>query len=191
MTGKLIACHGLPGAGKDAFAKHIMKSGGWRRVAFAEPLKRGLEAMLGIPMEDIENPEIKNAPNYKFGRSIRYMAQTIGTEWGRRLIIDSIWVDLAEEKIRKAWDEGLGVIITDLRFENEAIRVHELGGKTIHIIRDNNKHTDESAKNGVASHPSDVVLSADYIDYQLLNNGSLSEFYSECERLTWMATREP
>ena len=59
----LIAAHGLPGCGKDTFANRLIEAGTWGKVSFAGPLKRGLSAMLNIPMEDIENPSVKNEPD--------------------------------------------------------------------------------------------------------------------------------
>ena len=186
MKNILIACHGLPGSGKDTFANYLMQDGGnWSKVSFAAPLKRGLAAMFNIPMEDIENPNIKNAPDYKFGRSIRYMAQTIGTEWGRTLIKDSVWVDLGQEAIEHAWSRGQSVINTDLRFENEAIRIKELGGYIVHIIRDENKFNDENNANGAVNHASNAVLPSEYIDFVIHNNGSIERFYDEVARVVY------
>lgn len=174
----LIACHGLPGSGKDTFANFLIQSEmNWSKVSFAAPLKRGLSTMFNIPLEDIENPTLKNAPNYKFGHSIRYMAQTLGTEWGRNLIKESVWIDLAEEAIHHAWNNNQNVINTDLRFENEAIKVKELGGIIVHIIRPENKFNDENNMHGAKEHKSNIILDSKYIDYTIINNGSLEDFH--------------
>lgn len=179
MKPLLIAFHGWPGAGKDCAANYLTETGLWSKVSFAAPLKRMLSVGLNIPMEDIENPKIKNEPNYKFGRSIRYMAQTIGTEWARNLISDSIWVDLAVESIEHAWSHGLNVVNTDLRFENEAIRIRELGGIVVHIIRDNNEHAAKQNETGAQNHASNIVLNENYIDFTIYNNGTVEMLHNE------------
>jgi len=185
MNPILIAFHGLPGSGKDTAANSLIEHADWVKVSFAAPLKRGLVAMLGIPIEDIENHKIKNEPNYMFGKSIRYMAQTIGTEWGRNLIADDIWVQLAENSIRHSWRHGSNVANTDLRFENEAIRIKELGGYIVHIIRDANEHSERQNETGAVNHTSNVTLPAKYIDYTIHNNGSLEMFYSEIVKIMY------
>ena len=180
----LIACHGLPGSGKDTFANHLIRDGGnWSKVSFAAPIKRGLSAMFNIPMEDIENPNIKNSAHYKFERSIRYMAQTLGTEWGRVLIKDSVWVDLAQEGIEHAWNKGQSVVNTDLRFENEAKRVKDLGGFIVHIIRDDNKFDSDNKINEAVNHASNITLDEKYIDFVIFNNGTIDEFQSDITKV--------
>jgi len=187
----LIACHGLPGSGKDTFANFLIQGGGnWSKVSFAAPIKRGLSAMFNIPMEDIENPNIKNSANYKFNRSIRYMAQTLGTEWGRTLIKDSVWVDLGQEAIEHAWDKGQSVINTDLRFENEAIRVKELGGIIVHIIRNDNKFDDANKINGAYNHASNITLDEKYIDFVIFNSWTIDDFQREVTRVIKEITKK-
>lgn len=182
----LIACHGLPGAGKDAFARFLLENHldcNWERIAFASPLKRGLSTMLNIPMEDIENPAIKNEPNYKFGRSIRHMAQSLGTEWGRNLIHDNLWVEIAREEITSRLNRGINVIVTDLRFPNEVDLIRELGGYVIHIIRNDNPHVVASLNSGLKSHPSDSSLPAGSVDFTIENNDTLEIFRRKVEFL--------
>lgn len=185
MKPLLIALHGLPGSGKDTFANYLLETDVWAKVSFAAPLKRGLSAMLNIPMEDIENPKIKNEPNYKFGKSIRYLAQTIGTEWGRNLVADDIWVQLAEEQIRHFWAHDLNVANTDLRFENEAIRIKELGGIIIHITRNDNEHATKQENTGASNHASNVILPEQYIDYTIRNDYSLEMFHEEVSKVMY------
>lgn len=177
MNNILIALHALPGGGKDTIANRLIEDGGWGKFAFATPLKRGLSAMLDIPMEDIENPSLKNEPDYKFGRSIRYMMQTLGTEWGRGMVSDSLWVDLARANIEHQFAMGMNVVNTDLRFPNECELIKEMGGTVIHIIRANNINASKAARTGMTSHSSDSSIPVDIIDYVLYNDSSLDNLY--------------
>lgn len=176
MKPLLIALHGLPGVGKDAFANRLTESGNWSKISFAAPLKRGLSEMLNIPIEDIDNPTLKNAPNYKFNRSIRYMLQTLGTEWGRDLIDEDIWLKLATEGIEHQFTQNMNVVNTDLRFPNESAMIKKMGGYIIHILRDTNIDGDISLKTGVSSHQSNAGLPKEHIDFTIRNNGSLIQF---------------
>jgi hypothetical protein len=57
--------------------------------------------------------------------------QTLGTEWGRNLIADDLWVKSA---IRRAGD--LRTVITDVRFPNEMEAVVAAGGVCFGITAD-------------------------------------------------------
>ena len=178
----LIALHGLPGSGKDTFAAALDRNV-WSKVSFAAPLKRGLSTMLGIPLEDMENPTLKNAPNYKYGKSIRFMLQSLGTEWGRQLIADEIWVQQGKENIEHQFSHGMNVVNTDLRFPNEAKMVKELGGYIIHIIRDHNDNAVNSATNGLKNHPSDSGIPLELVDFAIYNNGSIEMLHDEVAKV--------
>ena len=183
MKPLLIAFHGLPGTGKDTAANRLIEASGWSKVSFAAPLKRGLSEMLGIPMEDIENPIIKNEPNYKFGKSIRYMLQLLGTEWGRDMIDDSIWLTLAKESIERQFQRGINVVNTDLRFSNEAKMIKDMGGYIIHIIRNQNANGEMSMKTGAQAHASDAGIPIELIDYTIYNDHSIQMFEDEALRI--------
>lgn len=176
MKPLIIALTGAAGCGKDTIANRLMETGVWGRYAFATPLKRGLATMFNIPIEDFESPTIKNVPYYKFGRSLRYMAQTLGTEFGRHLIADDVWIQLAKENIHNQLTHVSNIVITDCRFENEADMVHEMGGYVIKIIRDDNPHTATLAANAISNHASELGFPVEKCDFVLYNNGSLNAF---------------
>lgn len=176
MRPLIIALSGAAGSGKDTIANRLMESGAWGKYAFAAPLKKGVSAMFNIPMEDLENPITKNVPSYKFGRSIRYMLQTIGTEYGRHLIADDVWIQLAKENIERQLLHVNNIAITDCRFENEADMVHAMGGYVIRIIRDENPHTAIIASNAISNHASESGFPVEKCDFTLYNNRSLQEF---------------
>ncbi len=179
----LIGLTGLAGSGKDTVANIITsKYDSWQRYAMASPLKRGLCEMLNIPMSDIEDPTKKNLPNYKFGKSIRLMAQTLGTEWGRVIIADDIWIQMARENLGNMLkSDKPNIVITDIRFDNEADMVHDMGGYVIKIHRPDNPYINSVASNGVNSHASEAGLSIDKIDWNLRNVGSITSLTSNVQ----------
>ena len=64
--------------------------------------------------------------------------QTLGTEWGRETIDQDIWVNSVRRMLTKSFfSEYTPVIIDDLRFENEAKMVREMGGEVWEIDRKN------------------------------------------------------
>lgn len=137
---RLIGITGKAGAGKDTLATQliIFFGGECQRMAFAWPLKRMIDAMQGIPTGDgrpndrWEDQKFKEQVISRIGRSPRYLAQTLGTEWGRQLVNDNLWVNLTLEAALAA--EGT-VIITDVRFDNEAKAVRDAGGAILRIVR--------------------------------------------------------
>lgn len=64
------------------------------------------------------------------GHTPRYAMQTIGTEWGRGIIGDSLWVNAWRSTLPKG-----NIVVDDVRFENEADAVRELGGVVVRIVR--------------------------------------------------------
>lgn len=172
----IIGLTGAAGCGKDTLANYLVIDGSWGKYSFASPLKRGLSEMLNIPMDDIENPLVKNEPNYKFGKSIRYMMQSIGTEWGRGMISDDIWVSLAKENILTLKNRHAGVVVSDVRFPNEANMIRDMGGFIIKITRDTDHYL-----NGIAGHQSEAGIPDSKVDYVVENNYTRKWFFDQVE----------
>lgn len=92
--------------------------------------------------------------NYMLLRtSPRIMYQRFGTDFARKRVSkDSIWFDIAPQS---------GIIVSDVRFENEAQWIRDNGGIVIHIEREGltgslvAKHDSE---NGIAFHKDDVKI---------------------------------
>lgn len=92
------------------------------------------------------------------------MMQTLGTEWGRELVDENLWVTVARKQIewlasRPADDRPDVVVISDVRFENEAEMIRELGGMVVHARRPGasavNAHVSEA---GVTVVPKDIEV---------------------------------
>lgn len=154
---RLIAFTGAMGAGKSTAADAYPEAA---RVSFAEPIRRMLIA-LGVSEQNLRNPNLKNAELPQFGGlSARYLMQTLGTEWGRKLICDTIWIDAASRIIVERLKTA-DVVIDDCRFDNEADAVHALGGVVIDVMR--------PGCGASASHQSEYGVSIHKIDYCVLN----------------------
>ena len=79
-------------------------------------------------------------PNFPDGVTVRHMLQTLGTEWGRVSIYQSIWVNIAMRKAKDHLGQRL-IIFDDIRFENEVWAIkglghrHEILTQIVHISR--------------------------------------------------------
>lgn len=161
----VLAFTGLAGSGKSTAALHLVERYGFQRVRFAGPLKDMMRA-LGLTEAEIEG-ELKEKPCALLGgKTPRYAMQTIGTEWGRDLISQDLWI--------RAWlaaldrvPAGLPVVVDDCRFPNEADAVLAAGGSIIRVVR-------PGAEAGAAGHSSEAhELPADMV---LHNEGSRELF---------------
>lgn len=126
----IIAFTGKAGSGKSAAAKFLQREHGFTIHKFAGPLKNMMRC-LGLDEEHIEGV-YKEAPLALLcGKSPRYAMQTIGTQWGRDIIGEDLWIN--------AWLNTMpqgDVVVDDCRFENEYDAVKTLGGKVYQIVRD-------------------------------------------------------
>lgn len=144
--------------------------------AFAEPLKAMLRA-LGLDEQDL-NGWRKDENNYDFHATPRYMMQTLGTEWGRDTINENIWLIAAAKRIKKMnqAQPDATIIITDVRFQNEAdfVRKH---GFLIHVDRpirriDGSTHRSEN--------PVSINEAEDFV---IINDGDLEQLREEALRI--------
>jgi hypothetical protein len=99
--------------------------------------------------------------------TLRWMLQSIGTQWGRDCIDPALWTKLAEKKAQKAL-KTFSVIFDDMRFPNEFEMVKRNGGKCIRIHRPGEgTRGDTSVGEGLLDgHP---------FDANIYNNGSLKD----------------
>lgn len=143
---QLIGITGRAGSGKSTAADYLV-SKGWTRVKMAGPLKAMLRAM-GLTDRHIEG-DLKNKPCHMLcGQTPRHAMITLGTEWGRDMIGQSLWTDLAHLNIANAMARG-PVVVDDIRFENEADVIRKLGGKVLKIERASADMIDHKSEAGV------------------------------------------
>lgn len=133
----IVAFAGRRGVGKDT-AAGVLLDRGWTNVKFADALKAMLAALYafrGAGPEEIARlieGDLKETPTPRLnGCTPRHGMQTLGTDWGRRMIDRDLWVDSTRDRLRQVER----AVITDLRFQNEADMIHEMGGLTILIER--------------------------------------------------------
>lgn len=141
---RIIGIHGKRGSGKDTIANHIKTyhTRHFRSVAFADPIRAMLKAGLGLTDAHFEYP-LKDEVMPEYGIRPRDLMQPLGTEFGREhlskipgwLLEDNLWVKRAEPMVNLYKDSGFNVLITDVRFENEAKWIREQGGEVWHITR--------------------------------------------------------
>ena len=159
----LIGIAGRARSGKDTVANFIVAAIGGYRYSFADPIRTML-APLGVDMNDPYWQARKEDVIPALGVSPRRMMQTLGTEWGRNLINPDLWLVMAHQRLLR---NGPGMVISDVRFENEAAWIRKHGGRIIHVIRPEAK--------AVEAHASEDGIEMLDTDAQLFNSGTLEE----------------
>lgn len=129
----IVAFTGLAGAGKSTAAMHLAKSRGFERVRFAGPLK-AMMAALGCTTAEIDGDRKEMPCELLGGKTPRWAMQTLGTEWGRQLIGDDLWIRAWQAAVDRL-PAGVPVVVDDCRFPNEAAAVCAAGGIIVRIDR--------------------------------------------------------
>ena len=159
----LIGITGRARSGKDTVANFIIAAIGGYRYSFADPI-RAMLVPLGVDMSDPYWQARKEEPIPALGVSPRRMMQTLGTEWGRQLINPDLWLIMAHQRLLQ---HGSGMVISDVRFDNEAAWIRKHGGRIIHVFRPDTK--------AVEAHASEDGIEMQDTDVRLFNSGTLED----------------
>ena len=170
-------CGNGPGVGKSTVAEYLRDEYGYTIVKFAGPLKAMMRSLLQEAgysegsiwsMVDGDGKD-QPLPSEMGGKTPRYLMQTLGTEWGRILVSDEVWVEVALEKIHRALNSGRNVVVDDMRFANE---LHALLGEVDQF------HSLYIRRSGVRvdkGHASEGGIREWHCDWQINNDSSMHE----------------
>lgn len=117
-----------------------------------------------LPPDTVASAIFHNLLPHNSPVSPRKAAQIIGTEGFRTCVSPSVWIDYL---ISKARTYGR-VVVTDVRFKDEAEAIKQSGGIMIGIYRDKIERYDHVSEVGIA----EIIESANII---IDNNGTLEE----------------
>lgn len=161
----IIAFTGPKGCGKSTAATYLIEKHGFVRHYFAKPLKE-MAKCLGLTEEHV-NGGLKEKPcDFLGNQTPRWILQSLGTEWGRKLIHPDLWTI--------AWENTLpdcDIVCDDLRFPNELKTIKEKNGIVIEITRPEFER-DQSHESEAHEIP---------FDFQISNDGSIEEMFEKIE----------
>lgn len=170
----LIGLHGKKQAGKDTVHQRLERlvaradgTATVRRVSFADKLYESAAAALGVTADELREWKsdcgvhvwIINRLQPVRSLTVREYLQLYGTEAHRHVFGDSFWVD----NVDLSNEHGEIVVVTDVRFRNEAQAIIDAGGTVVHVI---GPPEVEEAGDG---HASEETLPDRYIDAVLYN----------------------
>lgn len=135
----LIGIAGRKRSGKDTLAARLVNVHGYTRVAFADPLRAMALALdplvrtnAGHVLRLSELVAFDGWEHAKEHTEVRRTLQRLGTEAGRQVLGDTIWIDTAMRLV----DAMPGpVVITDVRYPNEADAIRAAGGIVLRVDR--------------------------------------------------------
>jgi hypothetical protein len=167
----ILGLHGAIGCGKDTVAQRLCSHHGFEAMAFADPLRAGLLAMFdvcGLTEQHFVDRALKETRTPALnGRSPRHAMRSLGTEWGRDALGDDVWLTVAAARLQMLINEGVQrIVITDVRFPNEAEALRELGGEIAMVFRPGREATEE--------HRSDHSLHLCALDWTIYNNHGIN-----------------
>lgn len=165
----LVGLIGKKRVGKDTFAAVLVEEFGFARVAFADPLKETaltIDPLLPYGMDDMQRLADAVAGDGwettkdEYPEARRFL-QRLGD--GVRQFDPEFWVRAGMAQAdRLRHDRPMGsmgipakpVVITDVRYPNEADAIREAGGTLVRIVRpgvdDGDTHASETALDGYA-----------------------------------------
>ena len=167
---RLIGIAAPARSGKDTVAD-ILAEKDYLKYSFAGPLKEGIISMFGLTSEHVDGG-LKEEVLPWLGVSPRYLMQTLGTDWARDIVNPDTWLILAEMKWKSLVENRgrcavSGMVVSDVRFDNEADWIRKNGGEIWHIVRPElNKVLDHASESG-------IVVSTE--DKLLFNDGTIQE----------------
>jgi hypothetical protein len=165
----LIGLTGYAQSGKDTLANILMDKYGYRRIAFADTIREFLyevNPMVACSptgyLKDLVN--LVGWDKAKQEPQVRRLLQDLGVT-ARKLIDEDIWVKIALRNL----SAGDRVVITDVRFENEAESISALGGQLWRVKR--------AGVDAVNAHISETQLDGYRVDQIFLNNGTVEDLH--------------
>lgn len=164
--------------GKDTVADYLVGEWGFRKVSLADPVRElalainphvwtwdGDIVKLSEMVDEIGWEAAKGDP------SVRRILIGIG-EGARNVIDPDVWLKAMTNQLRKGGTDDDRIVISDVRYANEASWVRRNNGTLVRIQRD---HSPPPMK-GERLTPNDF-------DYQLPNNGSIDRLYELTDRM--------
>ena len=181
----LIGLIGRAGAGKTTVANHLEADWHFEQVALADPIVAMIHALYaeaGVDGAWAVERALKDQPPPQIGASYRRLAQTLGTDWGRHLVHPDLWINIAAHKVRVAHLHQAHVVVSDVRFPNEAQWVLDMGGQLVRITRPGLPPLPDEAGN----HESEAHASRLPTHAELLNGASITTL---CDRVDDLVRR--
>jgi len=177
---RILGLTGYKQSGKTTLAGVAVTDFGFQRMGFADELKEMVERMWpGFTWAHIYGDR-KEEVLEEYGKTAREVMQQVGTDMFRAYDPD-VWVRCMRRRINgylmRMGNAQRPIVIDDVRFDNEAALIRELGGQVWEVVR-------QPEKSGAPfdTHSSEAGLLASSVDMAILNALGLDEYQEMCRR---------
>lgn len=141
---RLFGITGKKFSGKDTSVAHLPAS--VIRYSFAGPLKEELKKVFQLSDSQLNDPLEKEMIDKRYGKSPRQLMQWYGTDVVRR-VDKNYWIKRFL-KFHSLHDSSVKIVVTDVRFQNEAEAIRSLGGEIIQVCRSSDSYDNHESEQG-------------------------------------------
>ena len=191
MKTQILAVSGLMHSGKTSVVSMIQElleeKNYWNRQRSNQQTYQPKLIKFAQPLYDMQEYIYKRA-GIELKNKDRGLLQYLGTQWGRS-IDENLWVDLWRQEVRSHLFKSANhttqiVLCDDLRFDNEAKQILDLGGKIIWVEADESTRRERSPSTfSGTNHISESGISPEYISLTIYNNKTLGDLKSNVKYL--------
>lgn len=175
----IIGLSGYAQTGKDTIAKHLIDSYGYRRVAFADPIREALYRLNPlVEVGEFNSVHLKAAIDgmgweevKRISPETRRLLQVLGTEVGREMFGDDFWVNQSVRNVGK-FDKA---VFTDVRYPNEYKSIKARSGIMIRV--------EKPGTGAVNAHSSESALDKFFFDFAIVNDGSVEDLHKKIDEI--------
>ena len=164
----IIGLSGKAGSGKDTIADYLVEHHNFTKLAFAGVLKQSMKILFDLSDQQLNDSKQKETIDPRWNKTPRQLMQWLGTDILKYKIRHDFFIIHVKNKISKC--KG-NIVISDVRFADEASSLKELGATIISIDRPGHKGTLNS------SHASEQFEFKP--DHLILNNSSKKELFKK------------
>lgn len=193
---RVILIGGALRAGKDTVADHLVEKYGFTKLGMSDPL---LEALLALDpwatagsfgAAGDHKPGLRVSDVIKqFGYTqakakspeIRRLLQKLGTEVGRNIIGEDVWVDIATRRVQGHVKAGRSVVLTGIRFPNELDIADRIQGASVITAYVSRPSAEKDA--AATAHTSEGSVKRQDFLWHIPNLGSIADLHSLTDSL--------
>lgn len=167
---KIIGFTGKMYSGKTTLSNIMTNIMEYDKISFATPLKFIVGYLYDLNYEQLYG-KLKETIDPRYGVTPRYLLQYIGTNLFRNWDND-FWVKIFMRK----YGNGNCYVLDDVRFDNEAAVIKQMGGIVIKVVRHNSSLSACNTSllcNGSELHASERGIKN--YDYKIYNDGTVED----------------
>lgn len=177
MTCAIIGLNGHAGSGKDTIGNFLVNAHGFTRFAYADALKTALLQTNPVIYDRVHLQEIVSEHGMDFAKrvfpEVRRLLQEFGTSMRR--VDPAIWLRPLDSLVQSGVHR---IVVTDVRFDNEAAQVAGLNGINYVVSRPGFELSGPEA-----AHASERGIAPEFVDAHIVNDGDMYDLYGQVEEL--------